>query len=73
MPTLKLMDKLKSQTDHCLKLSKLGQRTTARTPTGKTSFRLTYRSEAVILAEVRLTSYRVDNHGERRNGEAIHL
>ena len=64
---------MRSQTDHCLKLSKLGQRTTARTPTGKTSFRLTYRSEAVILAEVGLTSYRVDNHDERRNDEAIHL
>ena len=37
-------------------------RMTARTPTGETPFRLTYRSEAVILAEVGLTSYRVENH-----------
>ena len=39
----------------------------------KDIFSLTYGSEAVILAEVELTSYRVDNHDERRNGEAIHL
>ena len=64
---------MRSQTDHCLKLSRLSQRTTARTPTGKTSFRLTYGSEAVILAEVGLTSYKVDNHDERRNDEAIRL
>ena len=64
---------MRSQTDHCLNLSRLGQRTTTRTPTGKTSFPLTYGSEAVILVEVGLTSYRVDNHDERRNDEAIRL
>ena len=46
---------------------------TARTPTGKTPFRLTYGNEAVILAEVGLTSYRVHNHDEGRNDEAIRL
>ena len=46
-------------------------RTTARTPTGETPFRLTYRSEAVIPAEVGITSYRVHNHDENRNDEAI--
>ena len=44
-----------------------------RTPTGETPFRLTYGSEAVISAEVGLTSYRVDNHDERKNDEAMHL
>ena len=34
-------------------------RTTARTPTGETPFRLTYGADAVIPAEVGLTSYRV--------------
>ena len=48
-------------------------RTTARTPTGKTPFRLTYRNEAVIPPEIGLTSYRVDNHNEARNDEAIRL
>ena len=48
-------------------------RTTARTPTGETPFWLTYRNEAVIPAEIGLTSYRVDNHNEARNDEAIHL
>ena len=48
-------------------------RTTARTPTGETPFRLTYGNEAVILAEIGLTSYKVDNHNEARNDEAIRL
>ena len=48
-------------------------RTMARTPTGETPFRLTYGNEAVIPAEIGLTSYRVDNHGEVRNDEAIRL
>ena len=47
--------------------------TTARTPTGETPFRLTYGNEAVILAEIGLTSYRVDSHNEARNDEAKHL
>ena len=48
-------------------------RTTARIPTGETSFRLTYRSDAVIPVEVGLTSYRVENYEEGRNEEAIHF
>ena len=46
---------------------------TARTLTGKKPFRLAYGSEAIILAEVGLTSYRVDNHDEIRNDETMHL
>ena len=46
---------------------------TARTPTREIPFRLTYRNEAVILAEIGLTSYRVDNHDEGKNDEAICL
>ena len=48
-------------------------RTIARTPTGETPFRLTYESEAVIPAEVGLTSYRVHNHYENKNDEAMRL
>ena len=48
-------------------------RTTVRTPTGETPFRLTYRNEAVIPAKIGLISYRVDNHDEGRNDEAICL
>ncbi|XP_065620967.1 uncharacterized protein LOC136063892 [Quercus suber] len=40
---------------------------------GKTPFRLAYGSEAVIPAEVGLTSYRVDNYDERRNSKAMRL
>ena len=36
-------------------------------------FRLTYENEAVIPTEIGLTSYRVDNHDEARNDEAIRL
>ena len=48
-------------------------RTTIRTPIGETLFRLTYGNEVVIPAEIGLTSYRVDNHNEGRNDEAIRL
>ena len=48
-------------------------RTMTRTPTRETPFRLAYGSEAVILAEVGLTSYRVGNHDESKNDEAMHL
>ena len=44
-----------------------------RTPTGETPFRLTYGSEAIILAEVRLIIYRVDNHDEKENDKAMRL
>ena len=48
-------------------------RTTARTPTGETPFQLTYGNEAIIPAEIKLTSYRVNNYDEGRNDEAIGL
>ena len=48
-------------------------RTMTRTPTRETPFRLACGSEAVILAEVGLTSYRVGNHDESKNDEAMHL
>jgi len=47
--------------------------TTARTPTGETPIRLAYRSEAVIPAEVGLTSYRVENYDKDMNEEAMRL
>ena len=47
--------------------------TMARTPMGETPFQLTYRNEVVIPVEIELTSYRVDNHDEARNDEAIRL
>uniref|UniRef100_A0A2N9FX15 Uncharacterized protein n=1 Tax=Fagus sylvatica TaxID=28930 RepID=A0A2N9FX15_FAGSY len=39
-------------------------RTTARTPTGETPFRLTYGTEAVIPVEIGLTTWRTDNYDE---------
>ena len=48
-------------------------RTTVRTPIEETPFQLTYGSEAIILAEVGLTSYKVDNYDESKNDEAMRL
>ena len=48
-------------------------RTTTRTMTREIPFRLTYGSDAVILAEVGLTSYRVENYTEDKNEEAMRL
>ena len=48
-------------------------RTTARTPTGETPFRLAYETEAVIPTEVGLTSYRVESYNEDKNKEAMCL
>ena len=48
-------------------------RTTARTPTGETPFRLTYGADAVIPAEIDLTSYRVQSYTEDKNEEAMRL
>ena len=48
-------------------------KTTTRTPTGETPFRLTYGSQAVIPIEVGIISYRVHNHDENRNDEAMQL
>ena len=45
---------------------------TARTPTGETPFCLAFGIEAVILAEVRLTSYRIAHHDEGKNKKGIH-
>ena len=43
------------------------------TPTGETPFRLAYGNKAVIPAKVGLTSYRVHNHDDSKNDEAIRL
>ena len=44
-------------------------RTTARTPTRETPLQLAYDTDAVILVEVGLTSYRVENYSEDKNEE----
>ena len=48
-------------------------RTTTRTPTGETPFRLTYGADVVIPAEVGLTSYHVQNYMEDKNKETMRL
>ena len=48
-------------------------RTTARTPTGETPFRLAYGTDAVIPAEIGLTSYRVQNYMEDKNEATMRL
>ena len=46
---------------------------TTRTLTGEAPFQLAYESETVIPVEVELMSYRVGNHNESRNNEAMRL
>ena len=48
-------------------------RTTARSPTGEMPFRLAYRTNAVIPAEIGLTSYRVDSYNKDTNEEGLRL
>ena len=48
-------------------------RTTARTPTRETPFRLAYGTDVVIPAEIGLTSYRVQNYMEDKNEAAMRL
>ena len=48
-------------------------RTIARTPIDETPFCLTFWSEAVIPAEIGLTTYNIAHHDERRNEEGMRL
>ena len=47
--------------------------TIVRTPTGETPFRLAYRSEAVIPAEVHKANHRVTIYQDKDNEEQLHL
>ena len=48
-------------------------RITTWTPTGETSFRLAFESEAVIPVDVGIASYKIAHNDERKNKEGIHL
>jgi len=48
-------------------------RTRTCMPIGETPFRLSFGGEAIISAEVGLTSYRVSHHEERRSEEGMRL
>jgi hypothetical protein len=48
-------------------------RTTARTPIGKTPFRLMFGTEAVILVEIGLTSWRTNHHDESSNDNQLRM
>ena len=48
-------------------------RTTVRTPTGETPFKLAYGSEAVIPAEVLVANHRVMKYQDEENEEQLHL
>ena len=45
----------------------MGYRTTIRTPTGETPFKLAYGSESVISAEVHMASHRVKEYQAKEN------
>ena len=48
-------------------------RTTIRTPTGETPFKLAYGSDVVIPMEVNLTSYRVAHYNNEENEKQLRL
>ena len=48
-------------------------RTTVRTPTGETPFKLAYGSEAVILVEIHMASHRVKKYQAEENEEQFRL
>ena len=48
-------------------------RTTVRTPTGETPFKLAYGSEAIIPAEVHMASHRVGKYQAKENEEQLRL
>jgi ribonuclease HI len=48
-------------------------RTTARTPTGETPFRLTYGTEAVIPVEIGLTTWRTRHHDKDGNDSLLRI
>ena len=48
-------------------------RTTVRTPTGETPFKLAYGSEAVILVEVHMANHRVKKYQVEENEVQLHL
>jgi hypothetical protein len=48
-------------------------RTTTRTLTGETLFRLTFGTEAVILVEIGLTSFRTNKYDEESNNNQLRL
>ena len=48
-------------------------RTTVRTPTGETPFKLAYGSEAIIPAEVHMVNHRVTMYQDKDNEEQLHL
>ena len=48
-------------------------RMTTRTLTSETPFKLAFGTKAVILAEVGLTSFRMDQYNEEKNDKELHL
>ena len=48
-------------------------RTTVRTPTGETPFKLAYGSEAVIPAEVHMANHRVTMYQDKDNEKQLRL
>ena len=48
-------------------------RTTVRTPTGETPFKLAYKSKAVIPAEMHMANHRVTMYQDKDNEEQLRL
>lgn len=48
-----------------------GYHTTVRTPIGETSFLLVFRTEAVVLVEIGMATYRTTNFDSEKNEESL--
>ena len=48
-------------------------RTIVRTPTGETPFKLAYENDAMILAEVGLTTFKVAHYEDEENEKQLYL
>ncbi|XP_030969728.1 uncharacterized protein LOC115990004 [Quercus lobata] len=65
--------RLPEEKDEARKLRVRSTRTTVRTPTGKTPFKVAYGSEAVIPAEVHMANHRVTMYEDKDNEEQLRL
>ncbi|XP_065621651.1 uncharacterized protein LOC136064172 [Quercus suber] len=65
--------RLLEEKDEARKLRVRAARTTARTPTGETPFKLAYGAEAVIPAEVHMANHRLAAYQDRDNEEQLCL
>ncbi|XP_065616695.1 uncharacterized protein LOC136062038 [Quercus suber] len=66
-------EQLPEENDEAKKLRVRSARTTVRTPTGETPFKLAYGTEAIIPAEVHMANHRVTTYQDKDNVKQLCL